>query len=96
MKPDIILIAEPWMHVDKFPAFWLDRLNLKQFVFNNRGQQNPNLWCICKKDLNPTIIECDSQHVSFSVEYMNNIIGIAAVYASNKKELVAQLNFFFR
>ncbi|XP_058784766.1 uncharacterized protein LOC131659617 [Vicia villosa] len=95
LKPDIILLVEPWMQYDKFPASWLDRLDMKLFVFNNRNQLNPNLWCICKKDINPLVLNCDSQHVAFTINYLNHTFGIAAVYAStchvNRRQLWCSL-----
>jgi hypothetical protein len=30
-KPDIVLISEPWMDIDKFPTLSLSRLGLKIF-----------------------------------------------------------------
>jgi hypothetical protein len=81
-SPDIIIIAEPWMKFQSFLAFWLDRLNLKLFAMNNRGHLDPNLWCICRKDLNPNILSFDDQHVSFSVMDNNTDMCIAAVYGS--------------
>jgi hypothetical protein len=81
-KPDIILIAEPWIQFSKFPHYWLHRLNLKMFALNNRNDLTPNLWCICTKDLNPTIIDIDNQQVSFTICVDNLTFGFNAIYAS--------------
>lgn len=81
-KPDIILIAEPWIPFNCFPFYWLNRLNLKLFALNNRPNLIPNLWCICSKNLNPNIINIDNQQVSFTITDNNKIFGFNAVYAS--------------
>ncbi|XP_019459917.1 PREDICTED: uncharacterized protein LOC109359677 [Lupinus angustifolius] len=41
------------IHADKIsPLFWI-RLNLKLFLVNDRGSQMPNLWGLCKANLQP-------------------------------------------
>lgn len=30
-KPNFLLLAKPWMHIDKFPKRWLRNLDLKTF-----------------------------------------------------------------
>lgn len=81
-KPDIILLAEPWIPFNCFPFYWLNRLNLKLFALNNRPNLIPNLWCICSKNLNPNIINIDNQQVSFTITDNNKIFGFNVVYAS--------------
>ncbi|GAU35456.1 hypothetical protein TSUD_364120 [Trifolium subterraneum] len=46
---------------------WLANLGLKLFEVNTRGSLLPNLWCICKLSLCPTVLAVDTHHVSFSV-----------------------------
>lgn len=81
-NPDIIIIAEPWINFSSFPYYWLNRLDLKLFAINNRNNVTPNLWCICTKDLNPSIIDIDNQQVSFTISVDNLTFGFNAVYAS--------------
>jgi hypothetical protein len=81
-KPDIILIAEPWISINSFPHFWLNNLNLKLFALNQRNHLLPNLWCICTKHLNPDIIDIDNQQVSFTISENNMTYGFNAIYAS--------------
>jgi len=81
-NPDIILIAEPWIPFTSFPYYWLNSLNLKLFSLNNRNNLIPNLWCICTKNLNPTLIDIDNQQVSFTISVNNLTYGFNAVYAS--------------
>jgi len=81
-KLEIILIDEPWMKYSSFPSTWLHGLGLKTFAFNNRGNLEPNLWCICSHHLNLVIIDPDSQHVSFTISENNITFGICAIYAS--------------
>ena len=66
-KPDIILLSEPWMDFDDLPRRWLVSLNLKLFALNSRNNLLPNLWCLCKISLNPTLLASDDQHVSFTI-----------------------------
>ncbi|WJX67284.1 hypothetical protein P8452_51763 [Trifolium repens] len=65
-----------------FPRGWLARLGFKLFSVNDRGQLQSNLWCICKDSLNPTIISCDDQQISFSFSENNITFCIAAIYAA--------------
>ncbi|KAK2445365.1 hypothetical protein QL285_016305 [Trifolium repens] len=80
-KPDIIL-SEPWMNVNDLPRRWLISLNLKVFALNSRPNLLPNIWCLCKISLNPTILALDDQHVSFSISDHDKTFAISAVYAS--------------
>jgi ribonuclease HI len=64
------------------PRRWLTSLNLKLFATNSRHNQLPNLWCLCKVNISPTILSSDSQCVSFSIVDNSKTIAIAAVYAS--------------
>lgn len=81
-KPDFVLLAEPWMDFNKFPAKWLQRLGLKLFALNNRQNLLPNLRCICSINLNPSILSITNQLVSFSLSDNNVKFGISAIYAS--------------
>ena len=81
-KPDIVLIAEPWMNIEAFPRNWFQRLNFKLFAMNNRDTLLPNLWCFCLSHLNPSILEVDDQHVSFKLNENGKEFAMATVYAS--------------
>jgi len=81
-KPDILVIAEPWIEFSNFPVRWLARQDLKLFATNNRNGQIPNLWCICKNQLNPNILSIDSQQVSFMLKEHDNYFSVSAIYAS--------------
>ncbi|XP_024636247.1 uncharacterized protein [Medicago truncatula] len=80
--PDFVIIAEPWIHFDKFPRRWLIRLGLKLLSLNNRNHLKPNLWCICAIDHHPIIHQISDQFVAFSVHDNNKSFGVVAVYAS--------------
>src|SRR6266487_4565081 len=82
-NPDFFFIAEPWMNFDNFPRFWLQNLNLKLLAMNSRDQRLPNLWCFCKKNINPTLISFDDQQVAFSFCENDRVYCISAIYASN-------------
>lgn len=56
IKPDIIMIVEPWTEICNFPSSFWSKLNLKLFVYNNIDSLAPNLWCICNMELEPTVI----------------------------------------
>lgn len=80
-KLNVCFIVEPWMNHDKFSASFWDRLDLKLFSVNNRVNLLLNIWCICKRDLDPIIISITDQLVSFSV-YMDNLtLRVIAIYA---------------
>jgi exonuclease III len=81
-KPDIVLLSEPWLHFDDFPRRWLVNLNFKLFAMNTRTNLLPNIWCLCKLNLCPTIIDSDDQHVAFTVIEHDKLFDISAVYAS--------------
>lgn len=95
-KPDLIFIAEPWMHYCHFPPNWLHKLRFKFFSFNFRDNMAPNLWCICSLHLNPVIIDTDAQQVTFSINFNNTNLYLSAIYASisnlKRKELWHKLN----
>src|SRR3954462_6926331 len=79
-SPDLVFIAEPWMDFALFPKTWLSRLNLKLFALNSRHNQLPNLWCLCNISLDPIIINCDDQQVSFKINLNGTDFGYTAVY----------------
>ncbi|XP_058784648.1 uncharacterized protein LOC131659478 [Vicia villosa] len=79
---DLVFIAEPWMDFGKFPQRWLHRSDLKPFAFNNRNGLLPNLWCLCKANMNPDIFFIDDQHVSFTLNLNNHVLGFSVIYAS--------------
>jgi exonuclease III len=81
-KPDIILLSEPWMDIEDLPRRWLVNLNLKCFASNTRPHNLPNLWCLCKLSLTPTILASSDQHVTFTITDNNNTLAFSAIYAS--------------
>jgi hypothetical protein len=84
------------MHFEDFPRRWLVNLNLKLFAMNTRQNKLPNIWCICKLALNPTILASEDQHVTFSLCDNNKKFAISAIYAStnylNRRKLWESLN----
>lgn len=81
-KPDIVLIAEPWMNLDAFPKMFWTQLGLRPFSVNSRPNLAPNLWCLCRDVLNPTVIASSPQQVSFSVVVQGQELFTSAIYAS--------------
>jgi exonuclease III len=81
-KPDIVLIAEPWMRFQNFPSRWLHRLGYKLFVLNDRDNLIPNLWCIYKNSLDPSVLTLNDQLVAFTITEQDKVFGIAAIYTS--------------
>ncbi|WJX14219.1 hypothetical protein P8452_04514 [Trifolium repens] len=70
------------MSVNALPRRWLVSLNLKLFALNSRNNLLPNLWCLCKLSLNPSLLAIDDQHVSFSITEHDKTFAISAIYAS--------------
>jgi hypothetical protein len=83
-KPDFVFVSEPWIDFDDFPRKWLINLNLKLFAMNNRPNMSPNLWCICKTNINPVLLASDDQHVTFTFSEHDKTFAISAIYASTK------------
>jgi len=81
-SPDFCFLAEPWLLVNSFPKSWFNRLNLKIFVVNNRGTNDPNLWCVCQKQYDPAVVLVDEQHITFTVNDNGTDIGFSMIYAS--------------
>jgi hypothetical protein len=81
-NPDFVFLSEPWMNFDDFPRRWLVNLNLKLFAMNQRDNLLPNIWCLCKLNLNPTLLAFDYQHVSFTFTGNNLTFALTAIYAS--------------
>lgn len=69
------------MCIRKFYVKWLLRLGLKMFAMNDIYLSLPNIWCICKNELDPVIVTNDSQHVGFTISIMNISLGVEVVYA---------------
>ncbi|WJX46320.1 rhamnogalacturonan endolyase [Trifolium repens] len=78
------------------PRRWLVNLNLKCFASNTRLNNLPNLWCLCKTSLNPTLLASSDQHVSFTISDSNKTLAFSAVYAStnylSRRKLWNELN----
>lgn len=81
-KPDFYFITEPWMNHAKLRASFLDRLGLKLFAINHKANLMPNIWFICKRDLDSHIVSVTDQLVSFTVSLENLTLGFISVYTS--------------
>jgi len=81
-KPDLCFVSEPWMNIANFSLSWLNKLGMKIFCVNNRGNLQPNLWCFSSKNLNPVLFDLDDQQISVQVSLNGKIFGITGVYAS--------------
>jgi hypothetical protein len=81
-KPDIVVLSEPWMDFVDLPRRWLVNLNLKLFAMNTRHNSLPNIWCLCRLDLFPTVLATHAQHVTFSVNINDKPVALSAIYAS--------------
>lgn len=82
-KPDLVILDETWMHLNKFLNKRIHNLCLKLYALNNRTNLFPNLLCICRQEIDPLIVYCSEQNVSFHITMMNISFGIAIMYASN-------------
>ena len=82
-KPDICFISEPWMDIAIFSMRWIDRLGMKLFCVNSRGNLLPNLWCFCSKNINHVLINLDDHQITLQVDLNGKIFGLTGVYASN-------------
>jgi hypothetical protein len=84
------------MDFHDLPRRWLLSLNLKVFAMNSRPNLLPNLWCLCRLDLDPTILASTDQHVSFSLVVNDKPLAFSAIYAStnylNRRKLWNSLN----
>ena len=81
-NPDFVFISEPWMDFNDVPSRWLLNLNVKLFAVNNRVNLLPNIWCLCKNNLNLVLLASDSQQVSFSLIEEGKSFTCSVVYAS--------------
>jgi len=70
------------MNFESLPRGWFSNLGYKLFALNIRDNLQPNLWCLCTFNINPTPILITDQLVSFTFDYNNTKCGMAAVYAS--------------
>lgn len=77
-KPNLVLIAEPWKNFSHFPKNWFTWLDLKKFA-NNMPELPLNMWYMCKAHLDPKVIFCDDQHVTFSVKSQNKTFGFTTI-----------------
>jgi hypothetical protein len=84
------------MNFDDFPKRWLVNLNLKLFVVNTRINHLPNIWCLCKINLNPIVLSVDDQFVAFTILENDKLLAFSAIYAStnyvNRRKLWESLN----
>lgn len=67
---------------DNFPHHWFSRFDLKLFAANNRNNLFPNLWCFCKNHYAPDIVLVDDQHISFTINIHDFVLGFSIIYAS--------------
>ncbi|KAF1872494.1 hypothetical protein Lal_00016795 [Lupinus albus] len=72
------------------PSFW-SALNLRWFGSNDRGSLKPNLWGLCRRELNPSVIASSAQHISTTVEVENKSLFVNVVYAHNNYMVRRQL-----
>lgn len=82
-KPDFILFSEPWLDFINFLATWFHKLGVKLFALNVRHNNSPNLWCICKNDIVPTVLTSSDHHVTFVFSLKPVNFGVSAIYASS-------------
>ncbi|WJX12769.1 hypothetical protein P8452_03227 [Trifolium repens] len=75
------------MDFSNLPRRWLANLNLKLFASNSRPNLLPNIWCLCKSSISPTILASDEQQVTFTICEQNLILAFSAVYASTNYKL---------
>ncbi|WJX32857.1 hypothetical protein P8452_21136 [Trifolium repens] len=84
------------MNIDDFPRRWLDNVGLKVFSLNIRNNLIPNIWCLCKLDMDPVVVSVDDQQVSFMFSVNDVSFGISAIYASvnyvKRRQLWTSLN----
>ncbi|CAL0326169.1 unnamed protein product [Lupinus luteus] len=80
-NPDLVFISEPMIDSSKLSALFWAALDLKLFVVNARGDLLPNLWGLCRMDLNPSVIASSQQHISISLSCNNKTFFFSAVYA---------------
>lgn len=80
-KPQFIFIAEPKFVFDNLPISWFSKLGFKHFARNSSPFHS--LWCLCRLDLDPTVLESKEQFVAFSFYQDNNPLALVVVYASN-------------
>jgi hypothetical protein len=81
-NPDICFLAEPWIHVSNISQRWLNNLGLKIFAVNDRNNLIPNLWCLCKLSLTPTLLDTSDQSISIKIDVAGKDFGVTAVYAA--------------
>jgi hypothetical protein len=72
-NPDLVLIAAPWVVFNNLINRWLLRLGYKLFALNDRGNLIPNLWCLCKVNLDPLVITLNDQFVAFSCSDVDKV-----------------------
>lgn len=90
-KPYIFFLSEPMtdfftVHI----SFW-DQLQMKFIAFNTRLPLIPNIWCLCKCNLNISFISCSNQFVVCSILVNRHVIYLAAIYASTSHIIRRQL-----
>ncbi|XP_050900230.1 uncharacterized protein LOC127106981 [Lathyrus oleraceus] len=78
-KPNFLLIVKPKTSFDKISGNWFHKLGFKFFAFNNPIILS--LWCFCKTDIGPTIIDSPNQFVVFSFGLDHKTLATVAVYA---------------
>ncbi|CAL0327859.1 unnamed protein product [Lupinus luteus] len=80
-RPDLLFISEPMILAAKVkPLFW-SKLGLKLFICNDRDTLIPNIWGLCRSDLNPIVLASSSQQVSISLNFESKQVFVCVVYA---------------
>ncbi|XP_019431279.1 PREDICTED: uncharacterized protein LOC109338477 [Lupinus angustifolius] len=80
-KPDFIFIYEPMILASRIKSSFWSRLGLKLFYTNDRGPLVPNIWGICKLDINPIVVASSFQQVSVTIKIDSKQFYLCAVYA---------------
>jgi len=85
------------MKYEDFLTTWFNRIGFRVFSFNLRGNNIPNLWCLCTTNLNPMVLDVNDQQVSFSIETNGVNFCFSTIYASTsnlkRKHLWNRLTF---
>ncbi|XP_019416122.1 PREDICTED: uncharacterized protein LOC109327431 [Lupinus angustifolius] len=79
-KPDFIFIYEPMILASRIKSSVWSHLGLKLFYTNDRGPLVPNIWGICKLDINPIVVASSFQQVSVSIKIDSKQFYLCAVY----------------
>ncbi|XP_026433620.1 uncharacterized protein LOC113331050 [Papaver somniferum] len=77
-----VFIAEPWVVFDSIPNNFWSSLDLKLVVTNDRGNQLSNLWCLCARNINVTVVSNSMQLIACEATMGDISYFVAGIYAS--------------